>query len=159
MNYTSEQIFFQWVFKILIWVFAKAYGLDKSNIGEIKVNYIVKDDNPDVGFSVELGQVSDAEGQPIEGAQLSVEIASSDENVMAVTTNEDGKSGTVHFGAPGVAAFTVQVKGPDGTVLGSGGDNFTVTTGDPAAISGVTTSFDGLTPVEDTPAPEPTPEG
>jgi hypothetical protein len=114
------------------------------------MNYIVKDDNPDVGFAVTVGDVTDAEGQVIPDAELSFEIASSDESVMAVTLNEDGKSGNVHFGAPGVAAFTVQVKSADGTVLGSGGDNFTVTTGDPAAISSVSTSFDGLTPVDET---------
>ncbi len=148
MTYTSDQIFFQWVLKVLIWVFAKAYGLDKLKIGEIKMNYIVKDDNPDVGFAVTVGDVTDAEGQVIPDAQLSFEVASSDENVLAVTANADGKSGTVHFGAPGVAAFSVQVKDANGTVLGSGGDNFTVTTGDPAAISGVSTSFDGLTPTE-----------
>jgi hypothetical protein len=151
VNYTNEQVFFQWVFRILIWIFAKAYGLQKLNIGDITVNYIVKDDNPDVGFAVSVGEVTDAEGQPIEDAQLSYEIASSDDSVLAVSINEDGKSGTVHFGAPGAAAFSVQVKGPDGTVLGSGGDNFTVTTGDPAAIASVSTSFDGLTPVDEAP--------
>jgi hypothetical protein len=114
------------------------------------MNYIVKDDNPDVGFSVSVGDVKDAEGNAIPDASLSYEIASSDDTVLGVTLNEDGKSGTVHFGNPGVAAFSVQVKSGD-TVLGSGGDNFTVTTGDPASISSVATSFDGLTPVADAP--------
>jgi hypothetical protein len=110
------------------------------------MNYIVKDDNPDVGFAVTTGDVTDSEGNAIPDAQVTLEIASSDDSVLAVTVGDDGKSGTVKFGSPGVAAFTVQAKGPNGTVLGSGGDNFTVTTGDPAAITSVSTSFDGLTP-------------
>ncbi len=36
-------------------------------------------------------------------------------------------------------------------MLGSGSDGFTLTTGDPAAISSITGSFDGLTPVEEAP--------
>jgi hypothetical protein len=151
MHYSGDQLFFQWLLRIYVWLLAKAYGLEKLTIGEIKMNYIVKDDNPDVGFAVTVGEVTDSEGQVIPDAQLTVEIASSDESVLAVTTNEDGKSGSVHFGAPGVAPITVQVKDANGNVLGSGGDNFTVTTGDPAAISGVSTSFDGLTPVEEPP--------
>jgi hypothetical protein len=148
MHYSGDQLFFQWLLRIYVWLLAKAYGLEKLNQGEIKMNYIVKDDNPDVGFAVTVGDVTDSEGQVIPDAQLSFEIASSDESVLAVTVNEDGKSGSVHFGAPGVAAISVQVKDANGNVLGSGGDNFTVTTGDPAAISSVTTSFEGLTPVE-----------
>ena len=151
MQYSADQIFFQWLLRIYVWLLAKAYGLEKLKIGEIKMNYIVKDDNPDVGFAVTVGEVTDAEGQVIPDAQLSFEIASSDESVLAVAVGEDGKSGSVHFGAPGIAAFTVQVKDANGNVLGSGGDNFTVTVGDPAAISGVSTSFDGLTPVEEPP--------
>jgi hypothetical protein len=148
MHYSGDQLFFQWLLRIYVWLLAKAYGLEKLNQGEIKMNYIVKDDNPDVGFAVTVGDVTDSEGQVIPDAQLSFEIASSDESVLAVTVNEDGKSGSVHFGAPGVAAISVQVKDASRHVLGSGGDNFTVTTGDPAAISSVTTSFEGLTPVE-----------
>jgi hypothetical protein len=110
MHYSGDQLFFQWLLRIYVWLLAKAYGLEKLNQGEIKMNYIVKDDNPDVGFAVTVGDVTDSEGQVIPDAQLSFEIASSDESVLAVTVNEDGKSGSVHFGAPGVAAISVQVK-------------------------------------------------
>jgi hypothetical protein len=158
MLYTSEQVFFQWLLRIYVWLLAKAYGLNKLQTGEIKMNYIVKDDNPDVGFSVTVGDVTDSEGQVIPDAQLTFEIAAVNPpdgpEVLAVAINEDGKSGTVHFGAPGVAAFAVQVKDQNGNVLGSGSDGFTVTTGDPASISGVSTNFEGLTPVS-----EPTPTG
>jgi len=116
------------------------------------VNYIVKDDNPDVGFSVTVGGVTDAEGQPIPDAQVTVEVSSTDASVLAVTSNEDGKSGTVHFGDPGQASINVSAKSADGTVLATGSDGFTVTVGDPAAIASISTSFDGLTPVEPPPA-------
>ena len=119
-------------------------------------NFIVKDDNPDVGVKVTASGVTDAEGQPIDNAQLSIKITSSDDSVVSVTDNGDG-SGSVHFGAPGQASTQYEVSGPDGTVLGSGSDGFTVTTGDPAAIAGVTASFDGLTPVDETGGGSPEP--
>jgi hypothetical protein len=157
MCYSADQLFFQRLLRIYVWLLERAYGSNIFNrIGEIKMNYIVKDDNPEVGFSVSVGDVKDAEGNVISDAELSYEIASSDDSVLGVTLNEDGKSGTVHFGNPGIAAFSVQVKSGD-TVLGSGGDSFTVTTGDPASISSVSTSFDGLTPADAPPAPEPAP--
>ncbi len=150
-QYSSDQLMFQRLLKIFAWLIERAYGI-KLEIGDIiKMNYIVKDDNPDVGFSVALGDVTDSEGNVIAEAQVSLDIQSSDPNVLAITLNADGKSGSVHFGAPGTGSLTVQASA-NGKVLGSGGDIFTVTLGDPAAIASVATTFDGLTPV---PAPAP----
>lgn len=146
MTYTSEQLFFQRVLKVLVWIAERAYGQEISIIGDIKVNYIVKDDNPAVGFTVDTGEVTDAEGQVIAEPELTIECSSTDETVISVAANADGKSGTVSFGSPGQAAFQVAVKSKDGTVLGTGGDNFTVTTGDPAKISSVDVAFDGIVP-------------
>ncbi len=151
-QYSKDQLFFQQLLKIFAWLVQRAYGI-KIQTGEIKMNYIVKDDNPDVGFAVTLGNVTDSEGNVIPDAQITLDIQSSDANVLAATVNADGKSGSVHFGAPGIASLTVQAKSASGQVIGSGGDTFTVTLGDPAAIASVSTTFDGLTPA---PAPAPT---
>jgi hypothetical protein len=114
--------------------------------GEIRMNYIVKDDNPDVGFSVSGGEVTDAEGQPI---PTTLEITSTNPDVISMALNPDGKSGTVHFGAPGLGNFNVVEKDAAGNIVASNSDGFTVTTGDPASITPIVTSFDGLTPVDD----------
>ncbi len=110
----------------------------------IKFMYIVKDNNPDVGYSIEVGEVKDAEGNVIPDAQLSVEVASDNPAAVAVNPGSDPKSGTISFGAPGNATVTASVKSGD-TVLGQGTASFLVTAGDPASISGVNLKFDGLT--------------
>lgn len=105
--------------------------------------FVLKDDHADVNFSVTAPDVTDAEGNKIPAAELTYEVTSSDESVVAITTT-DGKSGSVHFGAPGQASINVNVKTGD-TLLGAFGAQFTVTTGDPAAIAGGSIGFDGLT--------------
>lgn len=143
-------MFFQMLLKVYVWLLQRAYGLNFHKTGEIDVMYIVKNDNPDVGFSVSVGEVTDAEGEVIDNAELQISVSSSDEEVISITDNGDG-TGQVHFGHSGTASVQVEVKGPNGQVLGSGGDVFTVTTGDPSAISAVGIGFDGLTPVEEPP--------
>lgn len=111
---------------------------------EIKFMFIVKDDNPDAGFTLVLGDVTDAEGNAIPDAQLDLAVVSTDEAVVGVTFDAASKSGSVHFGNPGTATVTATVSS-GGNLLGSGAADFTVTTGDPAAISSVALNFDGLT--------------
>ena len=108
------------------------------------MNYIVKDDNPDVAFTITGGEQADAEGNVIPGTST-FEVVSTDSNVLAVAVNADGKSGTVHFGAPGLASVNVTEKDASGAVIASGGDSFTVTLGDPASITPISVSFEGLT--------------
>lgn len=117
-------------------------------------NYAVKDTNPDVGFSLVIEGVTDPEGNIITDPQgLTTEVVSTDETVLGFLPGADDKHGTVHFGAPGAASLQYSVKDANGVVLGSGSDGFTVTTGDPSAITGIQATFDGLTPVEPPPAP------
>ena len=85
-----------------------------------------------------------------------MKVESSDESVVAVEFDEATKSGSVSFGAPGVASVTATVTNAKGDILGSGAADFTVTTGDPAAVSDVKIAFSGIT--EEPPA-EPSPEG
>jgi len=123
--------------------------LERRNLrgkeASIKIMYIVKDDNPDVGYAIEVGEVTDSEGNVIPDAQLQVEVASDNSASVEVVPGEDPKAGTIHFGAPGNANVTATVKDGNGNVLGTGAASFLVTTGDPAAITGVSLKFDGLT--------------
>jgi hypothetical protein len=114
--------------------------------------YIVKDDNKDVGYVVNPGVVTDSEGVVIPDAQVTVEVVSDAPGVVEVIPGPDGKTGTVHFGAPGVASLNALVKLGE-VILGSFGAQFTVTVGDPAAISGGTISFEGLTEAPVPPIP------
>lgn len=114
------------------------------------MRYIIKNDTPDFDFSIDVGTVTDAEGEVLPDESISLEIESSDPDVLEVTVNEDGKSGRVHVGHSGVAAFTVSAKGPNGDVLASGADDFTVTPGDPKAVSEIKTNFAGLEPEGET---------
>lgn len=112
--------------------------------GDLKIMYIVKDDNPPVGYTLTVGDVTDAEGNAIPDAQLSVEVVSDNPASVAVTSDADAKTGSISFGSPGDAAITASVKSGD-KVLGVVGAQFHVTTGDPAAISGGSIAFEGLT--------------
>ena len=106
---------------------------------------ILKDDNSDVGYAISGVEAADAEGNAIPDAQLIYEVSSTDDIVLSVTPDPaDQTKGNAHIGAPGVASVNVQVKAPDGTLLGSFGQQFTVTTGDPASIVGGSINFDGL---------------
>jgi hypothetical protein len=107
--------------------------------------YIVKDDNPDVNYSITLGEVKDGEGNVIPDAQLTVEVESDNPAAVAVSPGEGGRSGSISFGAPGQANVTANVKNSGGSLLGTGAASFTVTTGDPKSISGVSLAFEGLT--------------
>lgn len=110
---------------------------------EVFMSFVVKDDHPAVNFSVVLGDVTDAEGNKIPDAALDVSVESSDTNVVAVTYDAAAKTGSVSFGNPGNATVTANVSS-GGALLGSGVAGFVVTVGDPAAISSVALSFDGI---------------
>lgn len=105
--------------------------------------FIVKDDHPPVSFSLVLGNVTDAEGNVIPDAQLDVTVESDEAGVVAVEFDPAAKTGTVSFGGPGQANVTANVKTGE-TLLGTGSAAFTVTVGDPAAITSVNLAFDGI---------------
>lgn len=108
--------------------------------------FIVKNDQADVPFSINAPTVTDAEGEPVAAGDLDYVIESSDPEVVSLQINEDGVSGVAHFGHSGQAAINVNVFAKaTGALLGAFGAQFTVTVGDPAAISGGTILFEGLT--------------
>jgi hypothetical protein len=112
--------------------------------------FIVKDTQADVRFAAGGFVVKDSEGQtvtdPVVLGTLVVEVVSDNPDAVAITPDAaDPKVGSAHFGNPGLANINATVKLADGTMVGSFGAQFTVTVGDPAAISGGAIAFDGLT--------------
>jgi hypothetical protein len=132
----------------------KKSGPSPSTTGEIM--FIVKDDNPDVGYQINPGIVTDAEGNPVDATAVTTTIESDNPDVVAVNSTSD-TAGTVHFGKPGDAAITATISS-GATVLAKLGAQFHVTSGDPAAITGGSISFDGLTEAPTTPARGTTPD-
>jgi len=113
---------------------------------EVKFVFKVADDHQDEPFAISIGGVTDAEGNPLPDASgLTVAVASSDDAVVSVMFDPATLSGSAHFGNPGVASLTASVTNAKGDILGSGAADFTVTTGDPAAVSDVKIAFGGLT--------------
>lgn len=117
---------------------------------DAKFMFIIKADNPDVNYSLSF-QATDSEGNPVAAEDLDVSVTSDNETAVSVAP-ATSTGGTVHFGAPGFANLNAVVKNKAGTLLGSFGAQFTVTSGDPSAITGGQFAFEGLT---EAPAPEP----
>lgn len=123
---------------------------------EVTFVFKVANDHQDEPYSIAIGGVTDAEGETLPDTKgLTVEVTSSDEAVVAANFDPSTNSGVAHFGKSGVASLNASVKNAKGDILGSGAADFTVTTGDPAAVSDVKISFSGITEE----APEPSPEG
>lgn len=113
---------------------------------EVTFVFKVKNDHQDESFSISVGGVTDAEGEKLpDTSGLTVEVTSSDDAVVGVTFDSSTNSGVAHFGHSGVASLTASVKNAAGDILGSGAADFTVTTGDPAAVSDVKLAFGGIT--------------
>jgi hypothetical protein len=130
-------------------------SLEKPKPLEVKFVFKVANDHQDEPFSISIGGVTDAEGEPLpNNSALTVDVKSSDDSVVGVSFDPSTNSGIVSFGHSGVASLTASVTNAKGEILGSGAADFTVTTGDPAAVSDVKIAFGGLT--EEPPATEPT---
>ncbi len=123
----------------------------RPNPLEVDFMFVVKADNPSVNYSLSY-TATDSEGNAVADADLDTEVVSSDTSVVSVSQT-DNKSGVVSFGSPGLASLNATVKKKDGTLLGSFGAQFTVTTGDVAAISGGAITFESLSesPVSEQP--------
>lgn len=121
---------------------------------EVRFVFKVANDHQDEPFSIAIGAVTDAEGEALPDTKgLTVEVTSSDDAVVSANFDPSTNSGVATFGKSGVASLNASVKNAKGDILGSGAADFTVTTGDPAAVSDVKLSFGGLT--EETPEPLP----
>lgn len=116
---------------------------------EVKFMFVVKNDHAAEPFSIVTGDVTDSEGNIIPDAQVDVEVLSSNEDAVSVTFDPTAKSGEVSFVNAGLASVTAEVSSK-GKLLGSGAVDFTVTLGDPAAITSVGINFPGL---EEAPPP------
>lgn len=113
---------------------------------EVTFVFKVANDHQDEPYSIAIGGVTDAEGEALPDTKgLTVEVTSSDEAVVAANFDPSTNSGVAHFGKSGVASLNASVKNASGEILGSGAADFTVTTGDPAAVSDVKIAFSGIT--------------
>lgn len=113
---------------------------------EVTFVFKVANDHQDEPYSISIGNVTDAEGETLPDTKgLTVEVTSSDEAVVAANFDPSTNSGVAHFGTSGVASLNAVVKNAKGDILGSGAADFTVTTGDPAAVSDVKIAFSGIT--------------
>jgi hypothetical protein len=112
---------------------------------DLEIMYIVKTDNPDVAYLVTSPAATDSEGNPIPDAKLDFETTSTDPAVVSITPDTANPlAGMVHFGNPGQASVNINVS-YKGKILGAVGAQFTTTVGDPAAITGGSIVFEGLT--------------
>lgn len=121
---------------------------DHTTLEGVNIMYIVKADNPAVGFSIDLSnlQVKDSEGHVIADPNVEVLVESDNPAAVSVEHSEDGLSGTLTFGDPGDAAITATIHDADSDkTLGVFGAQFHVTTGDPASMSGGSIHVEGLT--------------
>lgn len=119
-------------------------GSQQPHLSGGKFVIVVKDDNPDVAYDVQDLVVTDSEGQVIDHPNLTFSIESSDPNVVQITPNDAASTGTAHFGAPGQANVNLNVMDGEGNLLGALGAQFTVTAGDPKAITGGSLKFGEL---------------
>lgn len=149
-------------FKLVAEAVANANPLPPPQPHPLEVTFVFKvaNDHQDEPYSISIGGVTDAEGEPLPDTKgLTVEVTSSDESVVAANFDPSTNSGVAHFGRSGVASLNASVKNAKGDILGSGAADFTVTTGDPAAVSDVKISFSGITEEPTEPPVEPNPEG
>jgi len=113
---------------------------------EVRFVFKVANDHQDEPFSISIGTVTDAEGEPLPDTKgLTVAVTSSDDAVVSANFDPATNSGVAHFGKSGVASLNASVTNAKGEILGSGAADFTVTTGDPAAVSDVKIAFGGIT--------------
>ncbi len=134
------------LYGLVLYLWMERRNLLSKNEG-VQIMYIVKDDNPDVEYRLGNLSAQDAEGNEIDGAELSTTISSSDPAVVKVTS-KDQTSGKLSFGKPGTATVTATINAPNGQQIIRTA-NFVVTTGDVALISGGDLEIDGLTEAAD----------
>lgn len=135
-------------FKQIAEAIEKLETLPQPQPKPLEVNFVFKvaNDHQDEPFSISIGSVTDAEGEKLPDTKgLTVAVTSSNEAVVSATFDPATNSGVVHFGQSGVASLNASVTNAKGDILGSGAADFTVTTGDPAAVSDVNIAFGGLT--------------
>ena len=113
--------------------------------------FVIKDNNPAVGFTITPPSVVDAEGFPVDAGTLKFVVESDNPGAVAVTVNADGVSGSVAFGSPNAdgtpaqANLIVKVLNAIDEQLGAFGAQFIVTAGDAASIVGGSIVFEGIT--------------
>lgn len=123
---------------------------------------ILKNNQKDFGYDFDVSGITDEEGEEITDeavlAAVVKEVSSTNEAVISATTPDAGGAGTIHVGTSGSADLSGKAwlsqadkdAGKDPAFLAV--EPFTITTGDPAAITEGSFKFDidsgGTPPVE-----------
>jgi hypothetical protein len=113
---------------------------------------ILKNNQPDFGYDFDVSGVTDEEGEqitdPVVLGAVVKEVASDNEGVVSATPPDEGGAGTIHVGTSGSATLTGKAwlnqadkdAGKDPAFVAA--EPFTITTGDPAAITEGAFKFD-----------------
>jgi len=124
--------------------------------GEVKIMFKVKNDHPPIPYEVEVGKVTDSEGEEITNpdtlAGINVSISSTDPAVVQVNQLDGAKKGELVIGHSGQASVNCEVRDGQGNLLAVADPaSFVVTTGDPSKIDTIKFNLQG---VEEEPAAE-----
>lgn len=113
---------------------------------------ILKNDQLDFGYDFDVSGITDAEGEAITDQavldKIVKEVASDNEAVVSATAPDAGGAGSIHVGTSGAAVLSGKAwlsqadkdAGKDPAFIAT--EPFTITTGDPAAITEGSFAFD-----------------
>lgn len=103
---------------------------------------IYKADRPDFDFNITI-VATDSEGNVIPNAPIPVghTLTVTSDSDLAFSVIQDAADPRIvhaHVGSPGQANLTANLMDPAGLLVATGGEQITVTVGDPAAITAIT---------------------
>lgn len=122
--------------------------------GEVKIMFKVQNNHPPIPYEIEIGKVTDSEGEEITNpdvlAGINVSISSTDPSAVQVNQLDGPKKGELVIGHSGQASVNCEVRDGQGNLLAVAEPaNFVVTTGDPSKIDTLKFRLEG---VEEEPA-------
>jgi hypothetical protein len=124
--------------------------------GEIKVMFVEQSSHDPVPFSVAISGIKDADGNELPREEVKVEVTTSDSSVLTADYDESTDKGEIQFGTAGESLFTINVTDADDPddLLATYQMGFKlISSGDPASVTSVSVTFEGITEVPAEPPP------
>jgi hypothetical protein len=124
--------------------------------GEIKVMFVEQSSHDPVPFSVTISGIKDADGNELPREEVKVEVSTSDSAVLTADYDESTDKGEIQFGTAGESLFTINVTDADdpSDLLATYQMGFKlISSGDPASVTSVSVTFEGITEVPAEPPP------